>query len=274
VVAVIVRAVHRIGEHVLQDGWLWAVALGSAAATLMGVSFWLVLPLGGAVHALARSGRPGMAVGLGLAGAGAAAWLALGGEASAPIAFAQTAATRPGDIAAWVLFLAGLKAGLLTFGGAYTAIPFLREDSVRHGWMGDGQYLDGLALSGVLPAPLIIFSTFVGYVAGGPWGAAAITAGVFLPAFAFSLIFYDRLEAVLENARLHALLEGVAAAVVGLIAVTAGQLAWGLLADADRRWMAAAILLTALVTIYVWKAKLASPVVLLAAGLAGRLLLA
>ena len=273
VVALIIRAVHRIGEHVVQDGWLWAVALGAAAATLMGVSFWLVLPLGGAAHALARTRRPLTAGGLGLVGAAVAAWLALGSEASAPIAFAETAATRPGDIAAWVLFLAGLKAGLLTFGGAYTAIPFLREDSVRHGWMGDAQFLDGLALSGVLPAPLIIFSTFVGYVAGGPWGAAAITAGIFLPAFAFSLIFYDRLEAVLENARLHALLEGVAAAVVGLIAVTAGQLAWGLLADAERPWTAAAILLTALAAIYLWKAKLASPVILLAAGLAGTVLL-
>jgi len=274
VVALIIRAVHRIGEHVLQDGWLWAVALGSAAATLMGVSFWLVLPLGGAVHALARSGRRVIAAGLGLTGAAAAGLLALGAEAAAPLAFVQGAATRPGDVAAWVLFLAGLKAGLLTFGGAYTAIPFLREDSVRRGWMGDAQFLDGLALSGVLPAPLIIFSTFVGYVAGGPWGAAAITAGIFLPAFAFSLIFYDRLEAVLENVRLHALLEGVAAAVVGLIAVTAGQLAWGLLAEAERRWIVAAILSAALAAIYLWRAKLASPVILLAAGVTGAALLA
>ncbi len=274
VVALIIRAVHRIGEHVLQDGWVWAVALGSAAATLMGVSFWLVLPLGGAVHALARSGRRMIAAGLGLTGAAAAGLLALGAEAAAPLAFVQGAAARPDDVAAWVLFLAGLKAGLLTFGGAYTAIPFLREDSVRRGWMGDAQFLDGLALSGVLPAPLIIFSTFVGYVAGGPWGAAAITAGIFLPAFAFSLIFYDRLEAVLENVRLHALLEGVAAAVVGLIAVTAGQLAWGLLAEAERRWIVAAILSAALAAIYLWRAKLASPVILLAAGVTGAALLA
>ena len=34
---------------------------------------------------------------------------------------------------ALALFLSGLKAGLLTFGGAYTAIPFLREDAVERG---------------------------------------------------------------------------------------------------------------------------------------------
>lgn len=274
VVALIIRAVHRIGGHVLEDAWLWAIAAGSAAASLFGVSFWLVLPAGGAVYALAKSGRRAMAVGLALLAAAAGAWLVLTAEATAPAVLVEGTAARPGDVAAWILFLAGLKAGLLTFGGAYTAIPFLRDDSVRQGWMSDAQFLDGLALSGVLPAPLIIFSTFVGYVAGGPWGAVAITAGVFLPAFAFSLTFYDRLEAVLENKRLHALLEGVAAAVVGLIAVTAGQLAWGLLADAERRLLIAAILLAALAAVYLWKSKLAPPVILMAAGVAGVALLA
>ena len=47
-------------------------------------------------------------------------------------------------------------------------------------------------------------------------GALAITAGIFLPAFSFSLLFYDRLERVMEDRRLHHLLAGVAAGVVGL----------------------------------------------------------
>ncbi len=188
--------------------------------------------------------------------------------------FVARVVSEPGDVPWPWLLLAGLKAGLLTFGGAYTAIPVLREDAVRQGWMGDGQFLDGLALSGVLPAPLIIFSTFVGYVAGGPAGALAITAGVFLPAFGFSLIFYDRLEAVVEDARLHALLEGVTAAVVGLIAATAMQLSWGLLAANEDRLVLGAILLAALVVIWLWRARIATPVVLIAAGCAGAALLA
>ena len=54
--------------------------------------------------------------------------------------------------------------------------------------MTDGEFLDGVALSGILPAPFIIFSTFVGYLGGGPWGAIALTLGIFLPAFGFTLI--------------------------------------------------------------------------------------
>ncbi len=138
-------------------------------------------------------------------------------QAAVPPAF-KPGAARPG------LALSGLKGGLLTFGGAYTAIPYVRADTVGRGWLSDATFLDGIALAGVLPAPLVIFATFVGYVAGGLAGALVITAGMFLPAFAFSLIFYERLEAVIENPGLHRVLEGIAAAVVGIIGATFLQL--------------------------------------------------
>ena len=66
------------------------------------------------------------------------------------------------------IFWEGLKAGLVTFGGAFTVIPYLHGTAVdgQH-WLTDSEFVDGLAMSGVLPAPLIIFSTFVGYIAGG-----------------------------------------------------------------------------------------------------------
>ncbi len=141
-------------------------------------------------------------------------------------------AAQSGEPATFLaLFVAGLKGGLLTFGGAYTAITFVRDDVVGRGWLSDGQFLDGLALSGMMPAPLVIFVTFVGYLAGEFGGALAITAGMFLPAFSFGLLFYDRLEAVVENERFHRVLEGIAAAVVGIIAATALDLALSL---ADR----------------------------------------
>lgn len=115
----------------------------------------------------------------------------------------------------------GLKAGLLTFGGAYTVIPFLQRDAVTQGaWMNNTQFLNGLALSGLLPAPLIIFSTFVGYLGGGPWGAVVMTVGIFLPAFAFTLVGHDALERLVHQARIRLFLEGLTAGVVGLIAGT------------------------------------------------------
>ena len=117
------------------------------------------------------------------------------------------------------IFLEGLKAGLLTFGGAYTVIPFLQESSVDgHGWLTDGQFIDGLALSGILPAPLIIFSTFVGYLGGGLTGGLLMTLGIFLPAFIFPIFLHRQLVAIAENPRIRPFLLGVTAGVIGLIA--------------------------------------------------------
>jgi chromate transporter len=117
------------------------------------------------------------------------------------------------------IFLEGLKAGLLTFGGAFTVIPFLRESAVEgQGWLSASQFVDGLAMSSVLPAPLIIFSTFIGYIAGGLPGSLAMTLGIFIPAFLFPIFLHRWLVTVAENRRIRPFLLGVAAAVVGLIA--------------------------------------------------------
>jgi chromate transporter len=112
---------------------------------------------------------------------------------------------------------------------------------------------------------LIIFSTFVGYFGGGPLGALAMTVGVFLPAFLFSILFYRHLEAVIRNPTLHSFLEGVAAGVVGLIAITTLSLG----AAAIPNLQAAFIFFTALAVVYRWKNKLTVPAIVGGAGLLG-----
>lgn len=269
VIALIVRAVHRIGEHILVDRWLWAIAIVAALASAAGVAFWITLPAAGGVYALWILKRGRLAL---LVAAGAVA-LAAAMALWAPRAQPLVEAVVQGEASLLLIFVAGLKAGLLTFGGAYTAIPFIRNDAVGRGWITDGQFLDGLALSGVLPAPLIIFATFVGYVAGGPLGALVMTAGVFLPAFAFSLIFYDRLEAVLEVKEMHAFLDGVAAGVVGLIAATTVDLAFVTAARVPSLAVAVSIFVAALAFLYAWKNKLNIAVAIIGAGVAGWLLM-
>ena len=257
VIALIVRAVHRIADHALGNGWLWALAGISAVAAAVGVSFWVTLPAAGLLYALVEA-RKFILAGL----CAAAAFLVGFLSTSEPMLIGSTiptgagATVAAGSVTALALFLSGLKAGLLTFGGAYTAVPFVRGDAVGRGWISEPQFLDSLAISGVIPAPLIIFATFVGFIAGGLPGALAITAGIFLPAFAFALLFYDRLEKVIEDERLHRFLEGVAAGVVGLIAVTALQLGWSVARSAPSLLTGAAIFAASLALLYAWKSKL------------------
>ena len=268
VIALIVRSVHRIAGHALTDRWLVALAVASAAAAAAGVSFWIIITACGlAYHAL--SSRRFVVAALVGAQALAAAWLT-----HAPAVAVATVAKEPLEPSVWLLFLAGLKAGLLTFGGAYTAIPFVSEDTVGRGWVGEGQFLDALALSGVIPAPFIIFATFVGYLAGGVAGALAITAGIFLPAFAFGILLFDRLESLVESSRLHRLLEGVTAGVVGLIATTAFQLALHVAGQWEMLVPIAIIFLGALIAFYRWKSRLAVPAVMAACAAAGLALIA
>jgi chromate transporter len=270
VLAIILRAVHRIGEHILLDRWLWATAAAATTASLVGVSFWIVLPTAGAAYALLAR-KSYLLDSLLVVAAAVVATFMLMRSGVGPETLRVTREAAP---TAGMLFWAGLKGGLLTFGGAYTAIPFIRNDTVGRGWMSDGQFLDGLGLSGILPAPLVIFSTFVGWICGGPAGALAITAGMFLPAFAFSLIFYERLEAVAEHERLHTFLAGVAAGVIGLIAVTLLDLGRTTAERTPNLLVGTAIFALVLVILYSWKSKLATPLVLAIGGLAGAVLLA
>jgi chromate transporter len=268
VIALIVRAVHKIADHTLNDRLLWAIALASAAATALGVRFWIVLPAGLA-YAAGNGKRYGLA--LLVIGVAALAAVTIGGDAStSPGGAGNAAGLAPhGSVSALPLFLSGLKAGLLTFGGAYTAIPFVRSDAVGRGWVSDTQFLDALALGGIIPAPLVIFTTFIGYLAGGLAGALAITAGVFLPAFAFALLFYVRLERAVEDERIHRLLEGVAAGVVGLVAVTAIQLGLAVARSVPSLLWGALLFAAALLLLYRWRSRLAVPAVVLGSGFAG-----
>jgi chromate transporter len=271
VIAIIIRAVHRIGEHMLVDRWLWTVAALTAIESLCGVPFWVSLPLAGLAYEAAASGRRSTGLAL-MAFALVLAMLAAGG----PDLGAGRSASGARHGTAWIppmlLFLSGLKAGLLTFGGAYTAIPFVRDDAVGRGWVSDGQFLDSLALSGIIPAPLIIFATFVGYQAGGLPGALAITAGIFLPAFSFGLLFYDRLERLVEDRGLHRFLGGVAAGVVGLIAVTTFELGRNVANTVPSQPWAALILAGSLALLYLWKSKLNLLAVVIGSAALGALL--
>lgn len=267
VVALIVRAVHRIGAHVLADRWSWGIALASAAAALAGVSFWILLGAGGLAYLLAGQRRFALVAVVVAVAVALAVVTFTGPGAGAGVVPARQA----GEASAGALLLSGLKAGLLTFGGAYTAIPFVRGDAVGRGWVSDGQFLDGLALSGIIPAPLIIFATFVGFQAGGLVGALAMTAGIFLPAFGFSLLFFERLERVVEDERVHRLLEGIAAAVVGLIAATAFDVARSVAGEVPVLWPASLIFAAALALLYAWTSKYAVLAVLPLAAAAGLL---
>lgn len=118
-----------------------------------------------------------------------------------------------------------LKTGLFSFGGAYASLAFLQRGAVdQFHWLTAEQLLDGVALSVATPGPFMLFTTFVGYLAGGITGAVIATFFVFLPSFVFVLLGARYIEQVQNNRPVQAFLAGISAGVVGVILVVSFDL--------------------------------------------------
>jgi len=254
--ALVARALVRLGKSFIRDVPLALIALAGFALTLFAdASFALVLLGGGLVYEVWRNARDWL---------GRASSISLGAAALPWILVGAVTVSLTGEI-----FLEGLQAGLLTFGGAYTVVPLLHDSAVDgHHWLSESQFVDGLAIGGILPAPLIVFATFVGYLAGGLVGALAITLGIFIPAFCFPIFFHRQLVAIAENERLHQLLLGVAAGVVGLIAAVTVEIIDASVVDA----YTAALAIGAFLALNRWHGKLTVLYVVLSCGALGAVL--
>lgn len=254
--ALVARALVRLSKTFISDVPLAILALvGFALTVFLDISFVLVLLGAGIAYELWQNGRR---------------WIHRANSISvSPLALVLVLTGALTVSLTAEIFIEGLKAGLLTFGGAFTVIPYLQESAVSgHHWLTDAQFVEGLAIGGVLPAPLIIFSTFVGYIAGGLAGALVITLGIFLPAFVFPIFFHRQLVAIAENDRLHPFLLGVAAGVIGLIAAVTVTILETSVVDV---WTAL-IALGAFAALNRWHSKLTVVYVMAVAGVVGALL--
>ena len=83
------------------------------------------------------------------------------------------------------------------------------------------------------------------------------------------MVFYDGLEAVVANPVVRVALDGVAAAVVGIIAATVVSLAVGLHEPASPSVLPFVLVLLSLAALYWLKGRFVPPLVLLVAGVAG-----
>lgn len=261
--ALIIKAIHRISDHSLTNQWLLALAIIAGITQFLGIHFGIILIFCGLSYFFIQQKKQILFILTGVLFSIIVAAQIFFPHALHPTVMTHTLLSPPSFT---TLFYSGLRSGLLTFGGAYTVISFLQHDAVEIGrWMTNAQFLDGLALSGILPAPLIIFSTFVGYIGGGPVGSLLLTIGIFVPAFAFTLIGHNAIEKLIQKKSLHAFLDGVTAGVVGLIGATTLHLLKTSMTD----WKVILLCAAALITLYRWKSKMAVVGVVLLAGIVG-----
>ena len=249
VIAIVVEAVLRIGRRTLNHGLLVAFAVAAFVALyFFSVPFPLVIlaaALGGlvlsrvvpgafrggghgspegesAIDRAGVSGRPSTLRNLRLLGIFFVLW-------AVPVGVLYLWRGGEDVLVKEALFFTG--AAFVTFGGAYAVLSYISDVAVTgYGWLTADQMVQGLGLAESTPGPLIMVTQYVGFFgawnAPGPFspllygtlGAAVTTYVTFLPCFLFIFLLAPYIELLANNRLLRAVLVGVTAAVVGVIA--------------------------------------------------------
>lgn len=119
------------------------------------------------------------------------------------------------------LFLSFLRVSCFAFGGAYGAIPLIREVVLSHGWLTDETLTYMIAVSESTPGPIMVnLATYVGSSQAGFFGAVLATLAVILPSFIIILLVMAALKTVIGNVYVHAALEGLKPCIIGIILAT------------------------------------------------------
>lgn len=167
------------------------------------------------------------------------------------------------------------RSGALVFGGGHVVLPLLREAFVTPGWVTDDAFLAGYGAAQAVPGPLFTFAAYLGAVVTsspqGAMGAVSGLIGIFLPGILIlvgTLPFWDTLR---RRSGARALMAGVNAAVVGLLAAALYHPLWtsSVMAPADF-----GLVLMGFVLLTAWRAPPLLVVVITALGgvvLAGRI---
>lgn len=235
VLAIIAHALTGLLRTVVTGAWTALVVAAALTAYLLGVHELVVLAsgaaLGLAVH-VARSQRGHAML--------AAPFLLLTGRPTFP--------DPTGDQLAQ-LFVTMLKIGAVLYGSGYVLLAFLDGDFVdRLGWVTEQQLLDAVSVGQVTPGPVFTTATFLGYVVAGPAGAFLATVGIFAPSFVFVGLLTRLTARIRSSPALSAMLDGLNAAALALMAGVSWELARTALVDVPTVLLAAGALALLLVT--------------------------
>jgi len=119
------------------------------------------------------------------------------------------------------LFLGFLRVGCFAFGGAYGAIPLIRDVVLSYGWLSDEALAYMIAVSESTPGPIMVnLATYIGSSQAGLLGAILATAAVVLPSFIIILLVTATLSTLLKNRYVQAILRGLKPCIIGIVLAT------------------------------------------------------
>lgn len=229
-VAVVAQAVWGMARMLTPDARRMAIAIaGAAAVLLIGGAF-------GQIAAILLGAVAGLVFCRGL-------FAPVTGQVRTPISPAMGGVL----LTVFVLLLLGLplmagqspmiavfeafyRSGALVFGGGHVVLPLLNDALVAPGRIAPEFFLAGYGAAQAVPGPLFTVAAYLGakltHAPNGVMGAGLALAGIFLPGLlvmAGALPFWDRFR---TGVTAQAVMRGVNAAVVGLLAAALYDPLW------------------------------------------------
>ena len=133
-------------------------------------------------------------------------------------------------------------------------LPLIEREVVPAGWISEDDFLAGYGAAQAVPGPLFSFSAYLGAsfegAPGGVGGASIALVAIYLPSFLLLLAVLPIWTRLRSDVRSRAALEGVSAAVVGLLAAALYQPLWTSSVVGEREFGIALVTLGLLV---VWR---------------------
>lgn len=119
------------------------------------------------------------------------------------------------------LFWDFFRVSCFTFGGAYGAIPLIRDMVLGNGWITDERLSYMIAVSESTPGPIMVnLATYIGQDQAGFWGSLIATVGVVLPAYLVILLIVMILQNIIKHPYVQAILRGLKPCVTGIVLAT------------------------------------------------------
>lgn len=111
-----------------------------------------------------------------------------------------------------------LKVGSFSFGGAYAAIPLIRDLVLSYGWISDEMLSYMIAVSESTPGPIMVnLATYIGSTKAGFWGALTATFAVVFPSFIIILLLVAFFKSLIKNRFVQAALKGMKPCIIGIV---------------------------------------------------------
>ena len=144
------------------------------------------------------------------------------------------------------LFLGFFRVGCFSFGGAYGAIPLIRDVVLSYGWLDEEALVYFIAVSESTPGPIMVnLATYIGSSQAGFWGAAVATLAVVFPSFLVILLVAAVFQKFLKHKFVQAMLGGLKPCMIGIVFATGIYMVLGnMTADVSGCFNLRAVLLT------------------------------